>query len=196
MHPLFELEDDLFTMGSKDLNMIRHIPQMIQSGVESFKIEGRMKSIHYVSTVVNAYRKAIDAYCQNPDEYEVKQEWIDEIEKAANRPLSSGFFFKSPSHDDHIYKEETKITSYDFAGLVVSYDESEQIAVVQQRNHFKVGQEIEFFGPHGTSFQQTIDAIWDTEGNSLTAARHPMQEIRMKVHFPVRAQDMMRKKVE
>jgi putative protease len=192
--PLFQGEDP-FMMSAKDLCMIEHIPEMIRSGVESFKIEGRMKSIHYVATVVNAYRQAIDAYYADPEGYELKEEWLREIFKAANRPLNTGFFFEAPDHEDHIFGPEDKRIDYDFAGLVVGCDESTGVATVQQRNHFKPGQEVEFFGPGGTFFKQTVGELTDEEGNVLDAARHPLQLVRFKVEQPVKPMDMMRKQV-
>lgn len=193
--PLFEPGDEPFTMSSKDLCMIEHIPELIQSGVDSFKIEGRMKSIHYVATVVNAYRQAIDAYMRDPEGYTTRQSWIEEIGKAANRPLNTGFFFDEPDHEDHIYAPEEKPSEYDFAGLVLEYDAATGEAIIEQRNHFKPGQEVEFFGPQGTSFKQTIGAIYDEEGQPLDAARHPLQRIRMRTDHPVQPFDMMRKKI-
>lgn len=194
--PLFAPEDDKFTMGSKDLCMLEYIPEMIESGVESFKIEGRMKSIHYVATVVNVYRQAIDSYLADPERYELKQEWLDEIHKAANRPLNTGFFLDAPDHEDHIFGPEEKLIPYEFAGMVMEYDESTGMAVIQQRNHFKPGQEVEFFGPNGTAFKQIIGEIWDEEGQPLTAARHPLQIVKLKVDSPVQPLDMMRKKMD
>lgn len=192
--PLFDEKDNAFSMGSKDLCMIENIPDLIDVGVDSFKIEGRMKSIHYVATVVNVYRQAIDSYMADPEHYELKPEWVEEINKAANRPLNTGFFYDTPDHEDHIYEPEEKAVPYDFAGLVVDYDAGSGIATIQQRNHFKPGQQIEFFGPNGTFFKQTVDTIWDEEGNELDAARHPLQHIKMKVAQPVSYFDMMRKK--
>ncbi|CAM3365577.1 peptidase U32 family protein [Marinicrinis lubricantis] len=193
--PLFEDEDDPFSMSSKDLFMIEHVPDLIQSGVDSFKIEGRMKSMHYVASVVNAYRQAVDAYMADPEHYELKREWVEEIYKAANRPLNTGFFYDRPGHEDHIFGPEAKMIGYDFAGLVLDYDPKTSIAVVQQRNYFKPGYEVEFFGPKGTFFKQKVEAIYDEEGNSLDAARHPLQVLRMKVEHPVKPMDMMRKKI-
>ncbi|MFP4978980.1 U32 family peptidase [Paenibacillus sp. CN-4] len=187
-------EDNAFTMGSKDLCMLERIPDLIEAGIDSFKIEGRMKSIHYVATVVNAYRKAIDAYMEDPEHYELKQEWMDELNKAANRPLNTGFFYDTPDHEDHIYEPEEKPAPYDFAGLVLEYDASTGMALIQQRNHFKPGQEIEFFGPNHVSFRQTVGELWDEEGQPIDAARHPLQKVRMKVEQPVAYFDMMRKK--
>lgn len=192
--PLFEEQDNAFTMGSKDLCMIEHVPDLIDVGVDSFKIEGRMKSIHYVATVVNVYRQAIDSYMADPDNYVLKPEWIEEINKAANRPLNTGFFYDTPDHEDHIYEPEEKAAPYDFAGLVMGYDEATGMAVIQQRNHFKPGQEVEFFGPGGTFFKQVVEQIWDEEGNELDAARHPLQKVKIKVDQPVSYFDMMRKK--
>ncbi|MEX2461836.1 MAG: U32 family peptidase [Paenibacillaceae bacterium] len=189
-----EETDDSFTMGAKDLSMIEFIPQMIQSGVESFKIEGRMKSIHYVATVVHAYRQAIDSYLADPENYVLKPEWQEDINKAANRPLNSGFFFEEPDHEDHIFAPEDKQNEFDFAALVIDYDEMTSMATVQQRNHFKPGQEVEFFGPNNTSFKQTLQDIYDETGNSLDAARHPLQKIQFKVQQRVKPFDMMRKK--
>lgn len=192
--PQFDEADNAFTMGSKDLCMIEHVPDLIDVGVDSFKIEGRMKSIHYVATVVNVYRQAIDSYMADPDNYVLKPEWVEEINKAANRPLNTGFFYDTPDHEDHIYEPEEKATPYDFAGLVMDYDQATGLVTVQQRNHFKPGQEVEFFGPGGTFFKQTVGVIWDEEGNELDAARHPLQRVKFKVNQPVTYFDMMRKK--
>lgn len=193
--PLFQEGDNPFSMSAKDLCMIEHLPELIRTGVDSFKIEGRMKSIHYVATVVNVYRQAIDAYFADPEHYEMKPEWLYEIQKAANRPLNTGFFIDHPDDEDHIFEPEDKAAPYDFVGVVVSYDEEAKMALIQQRNHFKPGQEVEFFGPQGTFFKQTVPELHSEEGEQLTAARHPLQLIRMKVDQPVKALDMMRKKV-
>ncbi|MWC30480.1 peptidase U32 family protein [Paenibacillus sp. MMS18-CY102] len=191
----FEDNGDQFTMGSKDLCMIEHLPALIEVGIDSFKIEGRMKSIHYVASVVNAYRQAIDAYFADPDGYVLKPEWLEEIHKAANRPLNTGFFLDTPGAEDHIYGPEDKAAPYDFAGIVLAYDEAAGIATVQQRNHFKPGQEIEFIGPGGVFFKQVVGELRDKEGNVLDAARHPLQEICLSVEQPVRSMDMMRKRI-
>jgi putative protease len=189
----FDEGDDPFSMSAKDLCMIEHIPDLIESGIESFKIEGRMRSIHYVATVVNAYRQAIDSYLADPVNYVLKQEWLDEIYKAANRPVNSGFFYEYPGHEDHIFGPEEKMVQYDFCGLVLDYDTDTQIATLQQRNHFKVGAIIEFFGSGGTWFRQQVDALWDEQGNALDAARHPLQVVKMKVNHAVKPHDMVRK---
>ncbi len=193
--PLFQEGDNPFSMSSKDLCMIEHVPELIRAGVDSFKIEGRMKSVHYVATVVNAYRQAIDAYFADPEHYEMKPEWLYEIQKAANRPLNTGFFYGEPDHEDHIFEPEDKAAPYDFVGVVTDYDANTQTALIQQRNHFKPGQEVEFFGPKGTFFKQIVPELRTEDGQPIDAARHPLQLIRMKVDRPVQPLDLMRKKI-
>ncbi|GIQ71503.1 U32 family peptidase [Xylanibacillus composti] len=192
--PLFADEEESFTMGSKDLCMIEHIPQIIEAGIDSLKIEGRMKSMHYAATVVYAYRQAIDSYLADPDNYKLKPEWLEEIHKAANRPLNEGFFFQVPGAKEHIYHEEDKQAPYDFAGIVLEYDAATGMALVEQRNYFKPGTELEVFSPDGVRFRQTVDAIYDEEGNTLDAARHPLQKLRLRMEGPVQPMDMLRKK--
>jgi len=184
-----------FTMGSKDLCMIRHIPDLIDAGVDSFKIEGRMKSIHYVASVVNAYRQAIDAYMADPEGYELRAEWVDEIGKAANRPLNTGFFYSTPGAEEHIYEPEEKPAPYDFAAVVLAYDEASGVATLQQRSPFRPGMEVEFFGPGGRHFAQKLGELTDEEGNPLAVARHPVQKIRVRTEGPVSPLDIMRKKL-
>lgn len=193
--PVFDEDDDAFTMGSKDLAMIDHIPELIEAGIDSFKIEGRMKSIHYVASVVHAYRQAIDAYMANPDAYSLQTQWLDELYKAANRPLNTGFFFDSPGARDHIYEPEEKKAPYDFAGQVLDYDPQSGMAKIQQRNYFKRGQEIEMFGPEGTKFTQTVEDLRNESGEPVEAARHPLEILHLKVNQPVKPMDMIRRKL-
>ncbi|THF79956.1 peptidase U32 family protein [Cohnella fermenti] len=192
---VMEEGDSLFTMGSKDLCMIKHVPDLIEAGVDSFKIEGRMKSIHYVASVVNAYRQAIDSYMNDPDAYELKTSWVDEIGKAANRPLNTGFFYSTPGAEEHIYEAEEKPAPYDFAAVVLDYDEESGMAIVQQRSPFRPGMEVEFFGPGGRSFTMTLGPLTDENGGELDAARHPLQTIKLRVEHPVERLDLMRKRI-
>lgn len=185
--------DHNFTMGSKDLYMIEHIPDLIQAGVDSLKIEGRMKSIYYISTVVSTYKKVINAYLEDPNHFIFKEEWKQDLMKAAKRPTTTAFYYKKPDENDQIYESATGFDSYNFIGLVTGYDDTTHIATVQQRNHFKVGDEIEIFGPQKDSFKQTVDVIWNEKGEQLEAARHPQQLIRIKVSHPVSPNDMLRK---
>jgi U32 family peptidase len=186
-------EGDAFTMSSKDLCMIEHIPEIVESGIDSLKIEGRMKSVHYVATVVNTYRQAIDAYCADPDGYVFKPEWLIEIEKAAHRHTTTGFFFDKPDVESHLYGAEEEVAEYDFAGLVLDYDADNRIATIQQRNHFKVGQTVEFFGPKGLFFQQVVKEMWNEAGEEIQKAPHPLMIVKLQMDHPVRKWDIMRK---
>lgn len=188
-----EEENDKFTMGSKDLSSLEFIPDLIDAGIDSFKIEGRMKSLHYVATVVHAYRQAIDSYLADPDGYRLQDKWATELNKAANRPLNAGFYYNEPDADDHIYSAEDKAVEVDFAGVVLDYEASDGFALIEQRNHFKLGQRVEFFSPQGVRFVQTVDEMYAEEGGALAAARHPLQRIRLKVEREVRPMDIMRK---
>lgn len=185
--------EEAFTMSSKDLCMIEHVPSLIDAGVDSLKIEGRMKSVHYIATVVNTYRKVIDAYCDHPDTFTFKKEWLDEIQKAANRPLTTGFYFHKPTEADQIFGTPPKLASYEFAGLVLDYDPASGIATIEQRTNFRVGQEVEFIGPKRENFTQIVEQLWDEEGNEVNEAPHAMQILKLKVRQPVKPYDIMRK---
>jgi len=189
-----ESDEDRFTLGAKDLGMIGHIPELVNAGIDSFKIEGRMRSLHYVATVVHAYRQAIDAYVADPAGYRLRGEWMAELVKAANRPLNTGFYFREPGAADHIYGAEDK-PLVDFAGVVLGYDGNTGEALIEQRNFFKPGQTVEFFGPAGVRFSMTVPELRDESGRPVDAARHPLQKIRMKTKAPVEPMDIMRRRL-
>ena len=185
-----------FAMSPKDLKLIESIPPMMDIGIDSLKIEGRMKSIHYIATVVSVYRKVIDAYAEDPDNFKIKPEWLIELDKCANRDTAPAFFEGTPGYEEQMFGvQQSKKSPYDFCGLVLDYDETTHIATIQQRNHFKPGQEIEFFGPEIESFKQVIDVIYDEEGNHLDVARHPLQIVQIKVNHPIYPNNMMRKEI-
>ncbi|MDM7863301.1 U32 family peptidase [Staphylococcus borealis] len=195
---LYYQEGDVipFAMSPKDLKLIESIPQMMDIGIDSLKIEGRMKSIHYIATVVSVYRKVIDAYAEDPEHFKINPEWLIELDKCANRDTAPAFFEGTPGYEEQMFGvQQNKKSPYDFCGLVLDYDEATHIATIQQRNHFKPGQEIEFFGPEIESFRQVIDAIYDEEGNQLDAARHPLQIVQIKVDHPIYPKNMMRKEI-
>ncbi|QDW98659.1 peptidase U32 family protein [Staphylococcus agnetis] len=185
-----------FAMSPRDLKLIESIPNMMDLGIDSLKIEGRMKSIHYIATVVSVYRKVIDAYAADPENFKIKPEWLIELDKCANRDTAPAFFKGTPGYEEQMFgNESAKKSPFDFIGLVLAYDETTQLATIQQRNHFKPGQEVEFFGPEIDTFKQVIDVIYDEEGNELDAARHPLQIIQIKVNQPIYKNNMMRKEV-
>lgn len=185
-----------FAMSPKDLKLIESIPKMMDIGVDSLKVEGRMKSIHYIATVVSVYRKVIDAYAEDPDNFKIKPEWLTELEKCANRDTASAFIEGTPGYEEQMFGQQNKKNSaYDFCGLVLAYDDTTQLATIQQRNKFEPGDEIEFFGPEIDTFRQVVDTIYDEEGNQLDAARHPLQIVQIKVDHPIYTNNMMRKEI-
>ncbi|MDW3781896.1 U32 family peptidase [Staphylococcus saprophyticus] len=185
-----------FAMSPKDLKLIESIPNMMDIGVDSLKIEGRMKSIHYIATVVSIYRKVIDAYASDPENFKIKPEWLIELDKCTNRDTASAFIEGTPGYEEQMFGQQNKKNSaYDFCGLVLDYDKATKIATVQQRNKFEPGQEIEFFGPEIDTFRQVVETIYDEEGNELDAARHPLQIVQIKVDHPIYANNMMRKEI-
>ena len=191
--PLYEEGDAPFAMSPKDLKLIESIPQMIEMGIDSLKIEGRMKSIHYIATVVSVYRKVIDSYCADPENFVIKEEWLKELDKCANRDTAPAFFEGTPGYEEQMFGVHGKKTTYDFAGLVLDYDEETKMVTLQQRNFFKSGDEVEFFGPEIENFTCKIDTIWDEKGNVLDAARHPLQIVKFRVDNKIYPSNMMRK---
>lgn len=195
-NPLFAETDDPYTMSPKDLNLVQSIPKLIEAGIDSLKVEGRMKSLHYVATVASVYRKVIDAYCEDPDNFVMKEEWLKELDKCANRDTAPAFFENVPTYKEQMYGNHPKRTTYEFAGFVLDYDDKTGIVTLEQRNFFKPGDEVEFFGPEIDNFTQTVGPIWDEEGNELDAARHPLQIVKFKVSKKVYPSNMMRKKIK
>jgi putative protease len=196
-YPVYQDQEGTFIMNSKDLCMIEHLPLLIESGLSSLKIEGRMKSAYYVATVVKAYREAIDAWYRNPDEYEAnKGKWLEEVSKASHRDFTTGFYFNEASKGMQIYESSSYIRDYDFVGLVLHYDEECGVATVEQRNRMLVGDRVEITGPGRDYFVQTIEWMKDAEGNSIQSAPHPQQVIKMPVSKPVRPNDIIRKPSE
>ena len=176
--------------------MIEHIPELIGSGLASLKIEGRMKSIFYVATIIAAYRKAIDAYYENPQGYVFKQEWMDEMKKVSHREFTTGFYFNNPTNKDQNYRTSAYTRDYSFTGLVKDYDAKTGFATVEQRNKMVLGDEIEVFGPGEDFFVQELEEMYDEEGNPISSAPHPQQILKIKMKQPVKENFMLRKKKE
>lgn len=183
-----------FSMSAVDLSMIEHLPDLIENGVDSLKIEGRMKSIHYVSTVANVYKKAVDSYMADPKNYICKQEWIDELWKVAQRELSTGFYYHTPTENEQLFGPRRKIPQYKFIGEVLNYDEDTHIATIRQRNVFSVGDDIEFYGPGLRHFTQQVTEMRNEQQEIIDRAPHPMMLLTTPVTQPVQVGDMVRKR--
>ncbi len=194
-YPIEEDERGTYIMNSKDLCMIEHIPEIIKSGITSLKIEGRMKSMFYVATVVRAYRKAIDSYLADPDNYKFDNTWLEELNKASNREFTTGFYFDKPDNEDQNYVTNAYSREYDFLGVVREYDESTSMALVEQRNKINVGDEIEVFGPGIEYFTMKVEKMLDAEtGEAIESAPHAQQMINIEMNFPVNKDFLLRRK--
>ncbi|MCQ2545977.1 MAG: U32 family peptidase [Clostridia bacterium] len=191
--PVDEDDRGTYIFNSKDLCLLEHIPELIDAGIMSFKIEGRMKSIFYIAHVVGAYRRAIDAYYADPENYEFNSEWFDEMCKASHREFTTGFYFRKPTNEDQNYLTSAYTRDYSFVGLVKSYDPETGYAVVEQRNKMDIGDEIEVFGPGTDYFRQKLEVMLDEEGEPVQSAPHPQQILKIKVEKPVEADFMLRK---
>ena len=193
-YPIAEDERGTYIMNSKDLCLLPHLDEVVGCGIDSLKIEGRMKSVHYVASVVKAYRMALDA-CLSGNPYEVREEWRAELEKVSHRAYTTGFFFGKTTGADQIYGSSSYEQTSDFVGLVRAYDPVTQIATVEQRNNMKLGQEIEVFQPVGAPFRQNLSEMWDEEGQEIAAAPHPQQIVRMRMTQEVAANSILRRDV-
>jgi putative protease len=191
--PVEEDERGTYIFNSRDLCMIEHIPELVESGIKSLKIEGRMKSSYYVASVVRAYRLALDSYLEDPEGYEFKAEWLDELSKASHRKFGTGFYFGKPDSQGQIYESSAYVRDYAFVGMVLDYDASTGLATVEQRNRMFVGDEIEIIGPHRQLFSQKIEKMWNDEGEEIHSAPHPQQIITMRMEKPVEKYDILRR---
>ncbi len=192
--PIEEDERGSYFFNSKDLCLMGNIADVIDTGVDSLKIEGRMKSVHYVASVTKAYREAIDSLLDDREHFAVKNEWLDELDKVSHRPYTTGFFYGRTTEDDQIYGTSSYTQTSDFVGLVLSYDEN-GFATVEQRNNMQSGQEIEVFQPTLATFRQKIYEMYDDEGRRIDAAPHPQQIVRMKMDKRVEPYSILRRDV-
>ena len=191
--PVFEDEKGTYIYNSKDLCLIEYLPEIIDAGVTSLKIEGRMKSVFYVATVVSAYRKAIDA-CYLPN-YSFDESLIEEVSIASHRAYTTGFFYKKPDGNEQIYNSSTYIREYDFLGMVLEYDKDTKIAKVEERNRIMINDKIEVLNPDGTVFSQEIKEMKDCNMEDIDVAPHPRMIVYIRMEQEVYEYSMIRKKV-
>lgn len=179
-YPVEEDDRGSYIMNSRDLCMIDRIPDLADAGVYSLKIEGRMKSMYYVATVVSAYRAAMDAYLADPAGYRFDPAWYDELCKASHREFTHGFYYNKPTDKDQNYLTSDYIRDYSFVGLVRDTDEKSDLTTVEQRNKFSVGDTVEIFGPHTAYWEETIEEMYDEDGEPVESAPHPQQILRIR----------------
>ncbi len=184
-------EDMSFSMSSKDLQTVKHISDLIDMGVDSLKIEGRMKSIHYIATVVSTYRKLIDDICD--DSTIDLPKYLLEIKKAENRLTSHGFMAGMTTINEQLYNMRSENPTQEFIGIVRDYDEDTGVATIEQRNYFVPGEHAEVFSPNFDPIKFKVEEIIDEDGTILDAARHPKQILKIFIPFKVQEFDMIRK---
>jgi len=176
-----------FTFCTKDLSLLKHIGEMIDLGITSFKIEGRMRSVYYIATVVSTYRKAIDKYLSGNYEYDINDEIV--LRNCANRDSVVQFFNGVYDKTCQYYNGRVEVSNQDFLGIVLDYQD--KIMTVEQRNYFKVGDTVEIFGPN-TSYEFKIEEIFDEDGNNIDVVRHPKQVVKIPINIEVNKLDMIR----
>lgn len=192
--PVFENERGTYIFNSKDLCMIEHMDDILTSGIDSLKIEGRMKTALYVATVARTYRKAIDDYLEDPNKYQQNMAWYQEqIAGCTYRKFTTGFFYGKPDHETQIYDNNTYEKGYTYLGFAEAVDEKGMIQITQ-RNKFSVGEQIEIMKPDGENRLVTVLAIYDEEGNSVESAPHPQQKLFVDLGSGADVYDILRRK--
>ncbi len=185
--------DKNFTFCSKDLSLLKHIKEICEMNITSLKIEGRMRSIYYIATVVSIYRKAIDDVYNKIYTYNSSYENI--LSRVANRDSIVQFFDGNYQENCNYYNNRVEVSNQDFLGLVLDYDKDKKIVKLEQRNYFKKGDIVEFFGPNNLGITYQINDIYDIDNNLIDVVRHPKQIVYLKVDFPLEKNDMMRIKI-
>lgn len=190
--PVFENERGTYIFNSKDLCMIEHIPELIESGVDSLKIEGRMKTALYVATVARTYRKAIDDYKKDPKLYKKNMPWyLDQISNCTYRQFTTGFFFGKPNEESQIYDSNTYVKEYTYLGIIG--EEKDGTYRIEQRNKFSVGETIEVMKPSGENVEVTVKRILTEDGVEQESAPHPKQVLYVDLGIKVDQYDILRR---
>jgi len=182
-----------FTFQTKDLTMLKYIPEMIDIGIDSFKIEGRMRSIYYIASVVSTYRKVIDEYCNNKEKYEYNLEYEKTLSSVANRDSITQFFNGINNETLQYYNERKEISNQEFVAVVLDYNKETKLAKMEQRNNFKVNDKIEIFGPENKNVKLTVKEMYDENMQKITVAPHPQQIIYVKTDEEVYKNNLVRK---
>ena len=191
--PVYENERGTYIFNSKDLCMIEHIPELIDAGIDSFKIEGRMKTALYVATVARTYRKAIDDYLEDPELYRKNMPWyLDQISNCTYRQFTTGFYFGRPDDEAQIYDSNTYVREYTYLGIIGG--ERDGMYRIEQRNKFSVGETIELMKPNGDNIEVTVKKIVDEDGNEQESAPHPKQVLYIDLGGHAYQYDILRRK--
>lgn len=184
--------DTKFTMSCKDLSMIEYLPDMIDIGIASLKVEGRMRSNYYIATVINTYRSAIDDYYSNNLTKDKILYYKSILDRVANRDSICQFFNKFPSVDEQYFLGRMEVSNQDYLALVLDYNKDTKIATITQRNYFKKGDTVEIFGPNIKTFKYKINEIYDINNNPINIANHPEQILKIKIDKEIYKDDILR----
>lgn len=191
--PIEQTNDGTFIMSSKDMNMLAHIPELIKSGIFSFKIEGRMKSAYYTAVVTNAYRAAIDGYMRDGDAYITDEKWLRELDSVSHREYCTGYFFDDPAKEAQLCKNPGYMREKAYLAVALSYDAESGMAKFRQRNKLSAGERVELISPgkYGRAF--TAEKIFSADGTEeIESAPHPFMEFWLRVPFEVHEGDILR----
>lgn len=192
--PVYENERGTYIFNSKDLCMIEHIPELIDAGIDSFKIEGRMKTALYVATVARTYRRAIDDCLKSPELYKEHLPWyLDQISNCTYRQFTTGFFFGKPGGETQIYDSSTYVKEYTYLGTVGTANE-QGLYMIEQRNKFSVGETIEVMKPNGENLEVVVRRIVNEDGADQMSAPHPKQKLWVDLGAPLDTYDILRRK--
>ncbi|MEW8955202.1 U32 family peptidase [Clostridium sp.] len=187
--PVVEDENGAYIMNSKDLCMIEYIKDVIDAGVYSLKIEGRMKSIYYAAATVKAYREAIDSYVEDPENWKFEQKWMDNLLKVSHRQYHTGFYFGK--NNEQVYDNSSYIRDYDIVGVVRTYDKEKKIAEIEQRNRVFEGDKVEILRPIGDNFEVSLDDMRETNGNKIEVANRAQMFFTIKCDTELKPKDML-----
>lgn len=182
-----------YIMNSKDLCLLPYLPRLMEAGICSFKIEGRMKSAHYAASVVSVYRRAIDACWRDPQHFTVKQEWLDELEKVSHRPYTTGFALGKPDASAQVYTTSSYLQTHEFVGLVRDWDNGR--LTVEQRNHMKEGETLEVFCPDGSLRTLVLKEMRNQDGEPIVAAQHPQMVFTCRAAESIPESSILRRKI-
>lgn len=190
--PVYENDRGTFIFNSKDMCMIEHIPELVTSGITSFKVEGRVKTEFYVATVVGTYRRAIDAYLADPENYKFNPDWLDELSKVSNRGYTTGFWFGKPDNTAQNTTDGGYVRNYDLAALFEKNEDGKCVFI--QKNKLSVGDTVEVMLPDSAPFSYTIEKMWDENDEKIESAPHPMQCFKLDLGRDLPEFSMLRKK--
>lgn len=185
-----------YAIAPKDLSMLKYIGDLIDLGVKSFKIEGRMRSVYYISTILHTYRRVIDEYCDDNNNYKYNPFYETLLYRCANRDAVSQYFIEKPGVNEQYYTGRDEVSNQDFLGIIIGYDKELKEAIIEQRNYFEVGTSVQVFGPKINNYNFVIKYIKDEDNNKIDAARHPKEILRIPINIEVSKDDILRVRID